>query len=118
MNLAVISYFVWLKVQDKEEVFMPDLLSLSVVLNCSKQSLRNPVFNALAVTALGNRSMRWYGIHSLFAVNMYNAKKHVHLSLLPVRTPAVQKEMKVAMEEWEVTAGVTFAGMYDLECLF
>lgn len=33
---------------------------------------------------------------------MYNAKKHVHLSLPPVWTPAVQKEIKAAIEEGEV----------------
>lgn len=48
---------------------------------------------------------------------MYNAKKHAHLSLLPVRTPAVQKEMKATTEEWEVRAGIVFAGMYSPECL-
>lgn len=48
---------------------------------------------------------------------MYNAKTHVHLSLLPERTPAVQKEMKAAIEEWEVRAEIIFAGLYNLECL-
>lgn len=48
---------------------------------------------------------------------MYNAKTHIHLSLLPERTPAVQKEMKAAIEEWEVRAEMIFAGLYNLECL-
>lgn len=91
MNLAVISYFMWQKVWDKEEVFMPDLLPLSVVLNCSERSMRSPIFNPLAVTSLGNRFVKWYGIPSLFVINPYNAKKHVHLSVLPLRTCAVLK---------------------------
>lgn len=95
---------------------MPDLLSLSVVLNCTEQSPRSPIFNALAIAALGNRFIKWYGRHSLLAVNMYNAKKHLHLSLLPVWTPAVQKEIKAAIEEWEVWAGNMFSGMYNLQC--
>lgn len=33
------------------------------------------------------------------------------------KTPAVQKEMKAAIEEWEVRAEIIFAGLYNLECL-
>lgn len=105
------------KLQDKEEVFMPYLLSLPVVLNCSEQSMSSPIFNALAITALDNRFIKWYSIHSLFAVNMYNAKNHVNLSLLPERTLAVHTETKAAVEKREVRVGIMFAGIDNLEGL-
>jgi len=68
MNFAAISYFVWWKVREREEVFMPDLLASSVVLNGSEQPVSGPIFNAWAITALGNRFQKWSGICSLSAV--------------------------------------------------
>lgn len=61
MNLAVSGHFMWRKVHDREDIFMPDLLSLSSVLNCGEQSVRSPVLNAL-----GNRLLQSDAVYTVY----------------------------------------------------